>query len=206
MVTKWKKNYQRLCTFIKLSPCKQTLQLQMPRHAGQTFRTSSIGMSEYLHYICVTLVQPIKGLEESPQHTRSLGPLVCIALYLKYCQNIFFHPQIQSYLHMINIYSKRTYPMPQAPALCGVWGRLLAGGLSHTLCNVQRPPLEPVTSRFTGGKHYHLHQTTLFLIPWTGAFGTFAGFRFFHYSLCYYDWELKTLYLHNTFSYKDKLQ
>ena len=44
------------------------------------------------------------------------------------------------------------------------------------------------------------------LIPWTGAFETFAGFRFFHYSLCYYDWELKTLYLHNTFSYKDKLQ
>jgi hypothetical protein len=76
------KNHQMLCTFIKLSPCKQTLQLQMPRHAGQTFLTSSIGMSEYLYYICVNLVKTIKGVEESPNQS-ILGSPVCIELYLK---------------------------------------------------------------------------------------------------------------------------
>ena len=36
----------------------------------------------------------------------------------------------------------RTYPVLQAPVLCETWRMLLAGGISHTSCNVQRPPLD----------------------------------------------------------------
>jgi hypothetical protein len=37
MVMEMEELESSLSAFIKLSPCKQTLQLQMPRHAGQTF-------------------------------------------------------------------------------------------------------------------------------------------------------------------------
>lgn len=43
------KNLQgKIYTLIRLSPRKHTLQLQLPRHAGQTLSISSTGMSEYL--------------------------------------------------------------------------------------------------------------------------------------------------------------
>jgi hypothetical protein len=39
---------KRSSTLIKLSPCKQIWQLQIPRQAGQTFFISSHGISGYL--------------------------------------------------------------------------------------------------------------------------------------------------------------
>ena len=51
----------------------------------------------------------------------------------------------------------RAYPVQRAPALCGVWRRMLVAPYPR-LCNARRPRLEPGTFRSQAVRLYRLHQ------------------------------------------------